>query len=128
MAQCACYNHHFINTDDAIGTSHTANSELANAPNTPVDDTVTNGPNQSGNTPRHMSEEPQNFKTCFEELDNEFRAFRSEFSEFHMDHISINIQADLENLQNAQIILNETLTSKIDVIGREINAHMNDLK
>ncbi len=95
MAWCVCHNQHLINRDDAIGVSHTANSELANALNMPVDDTMTNGPNQLFNAPRCMSEEPQNFETHFKELDNEFRASRSEFSEFHMDHASINIQVDL---------------------------------
>ena len=48
--------------------SHTANSELVNTPNMPMDNTVTDGPNQSDNTPRHASEEPQNFETHFKEL------------------------------------------------------------
>ena len=92
---------------------------------------------QSGDDPGHASEEPENFGTPVEVLETEFRTFRAEFSNFRLENASIDIQADLDNVQRAQFIMNETLMSKMDAFdnkidkmdafNRELSSQMNDL-
>src|SRR5260370_31830126 len=122
MARHVCRNQHIINNDNAIGMLPPADQELANTPTMPRDDTTMDLPNPSSDGPR--CEYPENFKVhfkgiknelsnvefCFEKLENEFKIFSSEFSNFHMENTMTNIQTDLENIQNAQFLLNETLT------------------
>ena len=91
---------------------------LANTPTSPAED----------DDPRHMKEDLENINTHIDEIKKEFSVFRAEFSNFWMDLTSINFQADLENVQNAQIAMNGTLMSRMDTFDRELNSQMNNLK
>ena len=71
---------------------------------------------QSVNDPGHMAREIGNIDTCIGigDLEKEFKIFRSEFSNFCLENVTNDIQADLDNVQHAQYLMNETLTSKMD--------------
>ena len=78
--------------------------------------------------PGCMLEEPDNFETHVKVIETEFRTFQAEFSNFCLENMSNNIQADLDNVKRAQFIMNETLTSNMDTFNRELSSQMNELK
>ncbi len=116
MAWCAAHqNQHLINSDDAIGVCLTQPIvSWLTLPTCPWKIPQPMDPINQVSPPRHTSEEPQHIET--------------QFSDFCMDHMSINVQVDLENLQSAHVILNETLLSRMDALDRELGSQMNELK
>ena len=131
MAPRTRRNQPLSNSENVIGTSQTADNTLANAPDTSMIDPAIDTYNQSGDDHRRASEEPNHFESRVEDLENEFRAFRSEFRDFRMENASNNIQSDLDDMHRAHILMNETLTSrmdKMDAFDKELSSQLSELK
>ena len=124
MAPCTHRNQQPLGSNNGIGTSQTANNALENAPDLSMNDTVTDIHNQLGDYPRHELEEPDNLNTHVKNLENDLKSFRTEFSDFHLENASKNIQADLDNMHRAHILMNETLMSRMDTFETEVISMM----
>ena len=126
MAHRAHRNQQPLNSDGAIGTSQTMGNTSDNVPDASMNDTLIDLPDQSGGSPRCVSMESDEVNTHVENLETEFKAFRTEFSNFQ-DNTSNNIQAELDNLHRAHVMMNETLTSRMDE-NNGLSSKMTELK
>src|SRR5260370_20209556 len=106
--------------DDMHSTPQLTDNTLANAPTLPVDNTMTDVFHQSGNDPGCMTKEIGTTDTHISDLENEF-------SNFHLENVTNDIQADLDNVQQAQVLMNEILMSKMDAIDNKIMSRVDDM-
>src|SRR5260370_9205015 len=126
MPRRAHQNHPKI-ADDTCTTPQLTNNTLAITPTSPVDNTMTDVLDQSVNDPGCMAKEIGNTNTHISDLEKEFKIFRSEFSNFCLENATNDIQADLDNVQCAQYLINKTLTSKMDTFDNEIMSRVDNM-